>query len=406
LLLNDGSTDSTLEICKSYAARDNRIRLFTHENKGVSFTRNRGIREASGELIFFVDGDDCIKQNFIQRHIDSFHEGVLVISGFENNSDRMQSHAFVKLLEQYKNKDISIQNILKVLKYDSLNSPCCRLFERDILIKNNVFFNELLSYQEDIVFNLSYCKFIDSIRPIDFLGYYYINNPNSSSSKFHKNLNYTENLFQELSLFIIDEDDHNSISKFIFETLFFKISNIFHQNTEFTIKNRLKYLDEVKTAIDWVNINKAYADVKGYKTQSKIYHKLIYDLEHAMLAKDKTLAEQLLYEAKQKKETLINAKAKRSAKNVVFDTDRFSQSRKDAAGYYSYKWAEVLDADAFSVFKKNGIFDQKTAQSFRDNVLSKGGTEHPMVLYKRFRGQEPTIDALLERNEIKVQHKG
>lgn len=92
-----------------------------------------------------------------------------------------------------------------------------------------------------------------------------------------------------------------------------------------------KKLDEVNTAIDWININKAYVDVKGYKTQSKIYHKLIYDIEHAMLAKDKTLAEQLLYEAKQKKETLINAKAKRNAKNVVFDTDQFSQSRKDAA---------------------------------------------------------------------------
>ena len=72
-----------------------------------------------------------------------------------------------------------------------------------------------------------------------------------------------------------------------------------------------------------------------------------------------------------------------------------------AAGYYSYKWAEVLDSDAFSVFKKNGIFDKKTAQSFRDNILSKGGTEHPMTLYKRFRGGEPTIDALLERNGIK-----
>ncbi len=71
-----------------------------------------------------------------------------------------------------------------------------------------------------------------------------------------------------------------------------------------------------------------------------------------------------------------------------------------AAGYYSYKWAEVLDADAFSVFKKNGIFDRTTAQKFRDNILSRGGTEHPMVLYKRFRGQEPTIDALLERNGI------
>lgn len=72
-----------------------------------------------------------------------------------------------------------------------------------------------------------------------------------------------------------------------------------------------------------------------------------------------------------------------------------------AAGYYSYKWAEVLDADAFSVFKKEGIFNRETAQRFRDCILSKGGTEHPMTLYKRFRGGEPTIDALLERNGIK-----
>jgi peptidyl-dipeptidase Dcp len=72
-----------------------------------------------------------------------------------------------------------------------------------------------------------------------------------------------------------------------------------------------------------------------------------------------------------------------------------------AAGYYSYKWAEVLDADAFSLFKKNGIFNKATAQSFRDNILSKGGTEPPIDLYKRFRGQEPTIDALLIRDGIK-----
>jgi peptidyl-dipeptidase Dcp len=71
-----------------------------------------------------------------------------------------------------------------------------------------------------------------------------------------------------------------------------------------------------------------------------------------------------------------------------------------AAGYYSYKWAEVLDADAFSLFQEKGIFDAATANSFRENVLSKGGTEHPMILYKRFRGQEPSIDALLKRNGI------
>ncbi len=72
-----------------------------------------------------------------------------------------------------------------------------------------------------------------------------------------------------------------------------------------------------------------------------------------------------------------------------------------AAGYYSYKWAEVLDADAFSLFKKKGIFDKKTASLFRNNILSKGGTEPPMTLYIRFRGQEPTIEGLLKRTGIK-----
>lgn len=71
-----------------------------------------------------------------------------------------------------------------------------------------------------------------------------------------------------------------------------------------------------------------------------------------------------------------------------------------AAGYYSYKWSEVLDADAFSVFLQNGIFDRATASSFRRNILERGNTEDPMELYKRFRGQEPSINALLKRNGI------
>ena len=70
------------------------------------------------------------------------------------------------------------------------------------------------------------------------------------------------------------------------------------------------------------------------------------------------------------------------------------------AGYYSYMWAEVLDADAFEVFRSHGLFDRETADRFRNEVLSRGATEHPMTLYKRFRGQEPPIDALLRRNGI------
>lgn len=71
-----------------------------------------------------------------------------------------------------------------------------------------------------------------------------------------------------------------------------------------------------------------------------------------------------------------------------------------SAGYYSYKWAEVLDADAFSLFQEKGIFSTEVAESFRENVLSKGNTDHPATLYERFRGKAPSIKALLKRNGI------
>ena len=71
-----------------------------------------------------------------------------------------------------------------------------------------------------------------------------------------------------------------------------------------------------------------------------------------------------------------------------------------SSGYYSYKWAEVLDADAFAYFKEEGIFNRDIANKFKDHILSKGGTEKPMLLYKRFRGSEPKIDALLERSGL------
>lgn len=74
-----------------------------------------------------------------------------------------------------------------------------------------------------------------------------------------------------------------------------------------------------------------------------------------------------------------------------------------AAGYYGYKWAEVLDADAFSKFSDNGVFDKETATSFKNSILSRGGTEDPMKLYKNFMGREPSIDALLKRDGVARQ---
>ena len=72
-----------------------------------------------------------------------------------------------------------------------------------------------------------------------------------------------------------------------------------------------------------------------------------------------------------------------------------------SAGYYSYIWSEVLDSDAFELFKQRGLFDQATAKSFRDNILSKGGTEDAMTMYTRFRGAEPSVEPLLAKRGLK-----
>ncbi len=106
----------------------------------------------------------------------------------------------------------------------------------------------------------------------------------------------------------------------------------------------------------------------------------------------------IAFEKKAWKKAILGEQLKNTCMTVQFS---HIMAGGYAAGYYSYKWAEVLDADAFAVFKKHGIFNQEIAQRFRDEVLSKGGTEHPMTLYTRFRGGKPTIDALLKRNGIK-----
>ena len=103
------------------------------------------------------------------------------------------------------------------------------------------------------------------------------------------------------------------------------------------------------------------------------------------------------FEDKVLKDTRVMPKVKGTASSPAF-AHIFAGGY--SAGYYSYKWAEVLDADAFAYFKEKGLFSEEVAKSYKDNVLSKGGTEHPMELYKRFRGREPDADALLRRDGL------
>ncbi|MGM9713335.1 MAG: M3 family metallopeptidase [Prevotella sp.] len=146
----------------------------------------------------------------------------------------------------------------------------------------------------------------------------------------------------------------------------------------------------IKRIRDSRNFNVARACLRqvGYGLLDMAYHTL----------RDKLEGDIVKFEKEAWKDAMVDRQRTDTCMTVQFS---HIMDGGYSAGYYSYKWAEVLDADAFAVFRKEGIFNRETARRFRDCILSRGGTEHPMTLYKRFKGSEPTIDALMERNGIR-----
>lgn len=117
---------------------------------------------------------------------------------------------------------------------------------------------------------------------------------------------------------------------------------------------------------------------------------------HTLSHQDAALSQLSIPEMEQKQLAKIDLYPKHNSSCVSTAFSHIFQGGY-SSGYYSYKWAEILDADAFEAFKEQGVFDEKTAHKFRDTILKCGGSEHPEILYQRFRGRKPRADALLKR---------
>ena len=184
ILINDGSIDNSGDICDEYQKKDKRIKVIHQKNMGVSSTRNKGIKLSTGEYLTFVDSDDILNENFIELLVSKVNKKTLTlgkISFFENEieSDEIKEND-IKL-----NKD----NLIILAKMYLINSPCCRLYNREILINNNILFDSKLSLGEDLLFNLEYLKYIENVYIVNQSLYYYRRIDNVSlSSKYTKDM--------------------------------------------------------------------------------------------------------------------------------------------------------------------------------------------------------------------------
>lgn len=177
ILVNDGSQDNSTNICEAYVKIDNRFKLVNQVNQGASAARNEGIKQASGEYISFIDSDDWIEldtyESLIKKEYSKYD---LICFGINKNGKKVP----------FKESTIEKQ-FIKFQVY--MNSPCNKLYKRNVIITNQIFFPEYLHTSEDFIFNIIYFGYCNEIiyEPLSFYNYSF--NPNSLTNKSNNKKN-------------------------------------------------------------------------------------------------------------------------------------------------------------------------------------------------------------------------
>ena len=231
ILVNDGSTDNSGNICDEYANKDKRIKVVHKENGGVSSARNTGIDNTTGEYVTFIDSDDLVHPEYIRILADNLFLALPVckIKYFKNDVSFIETKEITVGL----NKD----NFIELCNMNLLNTPCCKLFDIDIIRKNKIYFDNSLSLGEDLLFNLEYLKYIDKITVIDNELYYYRkDDDNTLSSAYNPKMFEIQSLLFDSYTNFFSKTIVNDEQRFIYDSYRFSIIKITLEN-EFKNKN-------------------------------------------------------------------------------------------------------------------------------------------------------------------------
>lgn len=179
ILVNDGSSDSSKEICEEYCIKDNRISLYSQENAGPSVARNLGITKAKGEYITFIDSDDYVTSTYLSDLVK--YDTDIIASGFDlwYSNGRQTEQKTYDTYCKYSIENNNISDALAIGEYKYLwHSPCCKLYRRTLLIDNNIIFDSQINYGEDHIFNLNvilHCKSISLVPVSNYIYTHYGN---------------------------------------------------------------------------------------------------------------------------------------------------------------------------------------------------------------------------------------
>lgn len=246
ILINDGSTDLSGEICDNYAKTDNRIRVIHQKNAGPSHARNTGIKMSVGEYIQFVDSDDWIEPDMTEKLVEAMVDHVqLVICGYKNNADA----SFIPAINGVYQKPEFMLHFGNLYKHIIFPSPCNKLYRTAIIKEFAIRFSENMTMGEDLLFNMDYLKNCNRINIIpDQLYNYMISNNNSLTKSFNKNLfDNQQILFQNVRGFLMENNCYTGENKYYLKVIYANsiincLTNVFHKNSDLSSKQKRKVI--------------------------------------------------------------------------------------------------------------------------------------------------------------------
>lgn len=250
LLINDGSTDTSAEICDNYAKKDQRIKVFHKENSGVSSARNLGLQNAQGEWIAFIDSDDYISEHYFQPIFEYENQDYIIMNSFVIR-DGSKSN-----FRSYESKSLNLDNFLNEYNlFRDFATPWGKFFRKSIIDENNILFDEQLNRGEDVVFNLTYVLKCKTIGISNSSSYNYRITGNSLSSKKSK-VSHSVYLYDKIFVLLqCYSEDMKFISKHIsFLALGYFLSVL---NSDYSKENKKKILKEL------INKHKKYLVVNA-----------------------------------------------------------------------------------------------------------------------------------------------
>lgn len=228
VLVDDGSRDNSGNICDEYSNKDKRIKVIHKENGGVSYTRNTGIKKATGDYITFVDSDDLVHSDYVRKLVENVDSDTLSVCQIENFYDKVN---YSNDLSDEK-LEFQTKNFIELCRLTLLNTPCCKLFNLDILRKNKIMFDTKLSLGEDLLFNLDYLKYVGKIVVTNNKLYFYRrSDSNTLSTAYNPNMASIQTLlFDRYTDFFegrIDDDKRCLFDSYRLSTITIVIENEF-----------------------------------------------------------------------------------------------------------------------------------------------------------------------------------